>query len=71
MSDLFLSRDELSQLTGYDSPKHQFRWLISRGWIIEINRKKEPVVLRSYAEKRLGGDPTPARQKQKINLEAV
>ena len=55
MESLFLSKDEIAELTGYKLPAHQRRWLQERGWIFERNATNRPIVGRAYALSRLGG----------------
>jgi hypothetical protein len=52
---MFLTPDELHTLTGYRRAADQRRWLQDRGWVFEGDG--HPVVLRAYAESRLGGKP--------------
>lgn len=52
---MFLTDPELQQLTGYVLPAAQARWLTTRGWRFERNRGGRVIVLRSYAERMLGG----------------
>lgn len=66
----FLSRDELRELIGVSRKNLQIEWLESHGWKHEINWVGEPVVLRAYAERRLGlGKPSTSRSK--LNLDAL
>ena len=51
---LFLTRDELIELTGYKSAALQCRWLAARGWVFERNAANRPIVGRAYANARLG-----------------
>lgn len=55
MEPLFLSKNEIAELTGYKLSAHQCRWLRERGWVFEQNCNKHPIVGRSYAKSRLGG----------------
>lgn len=58
---MFLSSDELSQLTGY-SPNQRVRtcrWLKQRGIPYEVNRLGDPVVLRSAIEREEGRSEGP------------
>lgn len=55
MEPLFLSKDEVAELTGYKLPALQCRWLKERGWVFEQNSNRRPIVGRAYAKKRLGG----------------
>lgn len=52
---LFLTPAEVGELTGYERPADQARWLRDRGWIFELNAQRRPIVLRAYAEGRMGG----------------
>lgn len=62
MPSLFLSREELEQLTGYKKPSAQARALNAMG--IEYRERPDGavIVLRSHLEAILGGgaDPQPA-----------
>ncbi len=64
MESLFLSKDEVAELTGYKLPAHQGRWLKEHGWVFERNATNRPIVGRDYARSRLGGArqaaPTPS-----------
>jgi hypothetical protein len=55
MESLFLSKDEVAELTGYKLPAHQGRWLKEHGWVFERNATNRPIVGRDYARSRLGG----------------
>lgn len=55
MEPMFLSKDEVIELTGYKVPALQCRWLRDRGWVFEQNRNNRPIVGRGYAKSRLGG----------------
>ena len=52
---MFLTRDEIADLTGYQRPSAQTRWFKERGWPFEISALGEPKVLRAVAVARLGG----------------
>ncbi len=54
---LFLTSDEICELTGRKLRSAQLRWLMDRGWIFETNAAGKPLVLRSYVDRRLGGAP--------------
>ncbi len=67
---LFLSPDELKELTGYQYPSRQKAWLKDRGWKFEADNLGRPKVLRAHLESRLGGtgrSPSP----KEPNLEAL
>lgn len=63
---MILTDAELRDLTGYpkdpQSTKRRYadqrRWLTDRGWLFEVAATGKPVVMRSYAEGRLGAMPT-------------
>jgi hypothetical protein len=54
---VFLTAEELVQLTGRNRSDCQRRWLERNGWAHTVNLNGRPVVSRAYAEKRLGGGP--------------
>ncbi|MBI2381498.1 MAG: DUF4224 domain-containing protein [Gammaproteobacteria bacterium] len=51
---LCLSHAELLELTGYELPAWQRRWLDARQWVYTQDRNGRPKVLRAYMEGRLG-----------------
>ncbi|MBX9900913.1 MAG: DUF4224 domain-containing protein [Burkholderiaceae bacterium] len=60
---MFLTVEELVELTGYKYNCRQIDWLRSHGWKFEVTSKQRPKVARSYFESRLGG--ASARQEEK------
>lgn len=61
---MFLTVDEMSELTGYKSAKGQCDWLRARGWIFELNRMGRPKVDREYYRRKMGNQdamPDPAQ----------
>ena len=57
---VFLTAEELYALTGYKRMKAQTEWLRARAWVFEMNGFGRPMVLRKYAEARMGAaDTTP------------
>ena len=52
---MFLTDEELAQLTGRERSDCQRRWLTQNGWKFAVNLNGRPVVSRAYAEFRLGG----------------
>ena len=52
--NLFLTAEELADLTDAAMRSKQIEWLTSHGWIFEVSRLGNPKVLRAYAEARLG-----------------
>lgn len=51
---MFLTVDELKDMTGYQRHADQRRWLTDKGWTFEVSANGKPVVARSYAESRIG-----------------
>lgn len=52
---MFLSPDDITELTGYKIPAYQIRWLRERGWVFEIGGDGRPKILTAHAMQRLGG----------------
>lgn len=50
---MFLTVNELRELTGYRRPSAQARWLTSHGWRFALNAVGHPRVARAYFERRL------------------
>lgn len=65
---MFLTGDELKDLTGYKLAAYQIRWLREHGWIFEIARDGRPKVLRAHAIQRLGGVDSTAPTEPKLRL---
>ena len=57
---MFLTADEVADLTGLKRPTAQASWLRANGWPVEVDAGGRPKVLRSVVEARMGG----ARQHQ-------
>ena len=51
---MFLSREELQELTDYTRSEAQCRWLEEHGYPFDKSSSGKPKVLRSYIEYRLG-----------------
>ena len=51
---MFLTADELTELTGYMLTSYQVKWLDRHGYAFELSKAGRPKVLRAYVEKRLG-----------------
>ena len=72
MSDLFLSRDELADLTGFKAAHCQARWLARNRWRFVLTRRNEPRVAREHFNDRMGcGDGKGASLASSINLAAA
>ena len=55
---LFLTREELEELTGRKRASAQIRWLREHGYPVEESAAGRPVVLRAEVERRLSsGEP--------------
>lgn len=54
---MFLTRNEISELTDLKRPSAQIRWLKAHGWPFEVSALGEPKVLRVIAVALLGGSP--------------
>lgn len=68
---MFLSPEEVAQLTGETLPYMQRRVLKRWNWIFEVAGDGRPVVSRLYAERRLGGEAGKPRAKTQVNMEGV
>lgn len=58
---MFLTADELSQLTGYRRPSAQIRWLRSRAVKHYVNAAGHPVVARAWLDLDRQAVPIPVR----------
>lgn len=52
---MFLTAEELRELTGYVYNCRQIDWLRRHNWKFEVTAQQRPKVARSYFEFRLGG----------------
>ena len=52
---IFLSTDELRELTGYSYRSHQISWLRKHNWKFELTGQHRPKVARAYFEMRMLG----------------
>mgnify|MGYP000712768100 CR=1 FL=1 len=50
---MFLTADELVDLTDRSNPKYQAKWLAEHGYPFEISAAGKPKVLRTEVERRL------------------
>lgn len=53
MNSTFLSKEEVSTLTGLTQPAAQVRWLRSRAWLFETSASGRPQIARSYLISRM------------------
>lgn len=51
---LFLTPDEMVDLTGFKAPHCQARWLTRNRWRFVLNRRKAPRVARDHFNERMG-----------------
>jgi hypothetical protein len=58
MSDTYLTRDELTTLTGTKQPKRMAAWLEARHWVFEPpeRRSEIPRVARAYHDAKMSGE---------------
>lgn len=66
---MFLTAEELIQLTGCRVPGYQCRWLSRNGYRFERSSNGRPVVLRSYVESRLSGTEQP--KDRRLNMSGL
>jgi hypothetical protein len=48
-ANMFLTKDELRQLTGSPLRTRQIKWLANAGWKFTINYQRQPIVARAEA----------------------
>ncbi|MFZ6675249.1 DUF4224 domain-containing protein [Undibacterium sp. Xuan67W] len=61
---MFLTKEEIRELTGYAYASKQIEWLRNYHWKFEVNAQRIPKVSRSYFESRLGGSSS--RQNEEL-----
>jgi hypothetical protein len=66
---MFLTPDDLQQLTGYKKPALQRRWLVENGYSFDVRADGKPIVSRAYYESR--HVPREARRPSAFNLAAL
>ena len=59
---MFLTADQLRELTGYQKPALQRRWLADNGFSFEVRCDGRPMVSRNYYENRQLG----AQKRQRL-----
>lgn len=67
---MFMTKDELADLTGYKVAKRQIAWLRDRGWRFELDRLDRPKVDRDYCKSRMGNE-TGAQPETQPNWAAI
>lgn len=68
---MFLSQDELCELTDLKVPKAQMRWLQRYAYPFEIAASGKPKVLREYVMKKLMSISLSAIPKNEPNFDAI
>ena len=66
---MFLTTKELRDLTGYQKPAPQIRWLAENGYSFDVRCDGRPVVSRAYYEGR--HRPSKAARPSAFNLAAL
>ncbi len=51
---MFLTDDELKDLTGYQRHADQRQWLLRHAWTFVVAATGRPIVSRAYAENQMG-----------------
>lgn len=51
---IFLSPEELKELTDYETARYQKAWLDRHGYTYELSARGRPKVLRAYVMQRMG-----------------
>lgn len=67
---IFLTQDELRELTDLKIPAAQIRWLVKHAYPFEISAIGKPKVLRSLVIERLNKTPSPTKSNQP-NFDAI
>lgn len=65
---LLLNADEVADLSGYQKPSAQARWLKQNDFPFVIGGDGRPKVLRQVVEARLGGKPSEKKREPKLHL---
>lgn len=65
---LLLTADEVAELSGYQKPSAQARWLRQNDFPFVMGGDGRPKVLRQVVETRLGGKSTEKKREPQLNL---
>lgn len=71
MSGIFLTGEELRQLTGFRAPHCQVRWLEKNRWRFALDRRNEPRVARDHFNERMGCGGRASNHADAVNLAAA
>ncbi len=64
---MFLTSDEIAQLTGRVQAAAQVRWLKKEIWVFTVDSDGRPVIARAYAERMLGAVIKPKRRGPRLD----
>ena len=67
---MFLTPEQLAELTGYASARSQIEWLAAHRWRFEIARNGRPVVHVKHVEEMMT-NAGKSRPEPKMNLDAI
>ena len=70
MSGIFLTADELADLTGFKARHCQAKWLERNRWRFALTRRREPRVARDHFNERMGCGGRAATHAEVINQAA-
>ncbi len=65
---MFISQDEVAELTGYQQPKRQAKWLADNGYRFALDAAGRPKALRSEIERRLGKTEKTTGKRPRLEL---
>lgn len=68
---MFLTSDDIEELTGYKNHAKQISWLARNGIKFLISGDGKPKVLQSQIELLIGGTSAPSRRKTEPNFERL
>jgi len=68
---MFLTTEELCELTGLARPNAQARWLQDRGFIYQVRADGRLIVSRRHVEQRLGGETDSRSPNMEPNWDAL
>jgi hypothetical protein len=68
---VFLTSQQLEQLTGHRRPSAQRRWLDERGWRYDFNAKGHLIVHELEAERKLCSSGAKERRRTEPDLKAL
>lgn len=65
---MFLTREELRDLTDYKRPSDQIRWLTEHGYRFDVGASGRPKVLRSFVGNRLENGKKPRTKSPRFDM---